>query len=360
MLTGDLDRALGTTISSAGTWRPGPAAALGAYATSIAFLLASAPGGQAGGPGSRERGPAGAGGAQGAGPAGIAAGLAARLAGLDWVASAAVTGGGYLTVTVTPAALAALAVRITEAGPACARSAALHGTAVSAPRTTGLAAARTWPQARDRLARHLTGRLAEAAGAAVTWIDDPERGGPGSPPPPGGPSAVADAIAFAGVDAVTFALCRLPPGDPMVPGPRAVAAHHLGNPAYAVRYAHAHAASVLRQAADLGLDRGEAAGFQPRQLAHPREQALLGTLSWLPERVAGAARRGQPHVLARYLEELASICLSCQEECPAVAPGRAGRPGGEVTAARLWLVAAARTALAAGLGLLGVNAPDRL
>ncbi|MDR0345588.1 MAG: hypothetical protein LBI49_21235 [Nocardiopsaceae bacterium] len=138
----------------------------------------------------------------------------------------------------------------------------------------------------------------------------------------------------------------------------------MRNPAYAVRYAHAHAVSVLRQAADLGLERGEAAGFRPRLLAHPREQALLGTMSWLPERVAGAARRGQPYVLARYLTELAGAYLDCHQHCPAVWPG-AVRPGGPVPAAavipaRLWLTAAARTALAAGLGLLGVTAESRL
>jgi arginyl-tRNA synthetase len=337
MITGDLDRALAAPLSSAGSWRPGPAGRPATYASTVAFLLARMGGGD---------------------PASIAAGLAAGLAPLSWIETATVTGGGYLTVTVTAAALAALAVRITQAGPACARSGALRGRALTAPRAPLLAAAGSWPQARDRLARHLTGRLAQAAGATVTWAGDAEREATGRPPAPG---PVAEAIGFAGVDAVTFALSRLPPGGPVALDPRAVAAHRLGNPAYAVRYAHAHAASALRQAADLGLDRGEAAGFQPRLLGHPSEQALLGAMSWLPERVAGAARRGQPDVLARYLEELAGTYFSCQERCPAVRPGMAGGPGdGAVTAARLWLAAAARATLAAGLGLLGTGAPDRL
>jgi arginyl-tRNA synthetase len=175
-------------------------------------------------------------------------------------------------------------------------------------------------------------------------------------------SPVADAIAYAGVDAVTYALARLPPRGPARVDARSAAAHQLGNPAYAVRYAHAHAASTLRQAADLGLELGEAAGFQPRLLAHPAEQMLLNELSWLPERAAGAARRRRPDVFARFLEKLAGAYFDCQETCPAVWPG-AGRPG-ERTAgpvpARLWLAAAARTALRAGLDRLGVDAPDRL
>ena len=340
MITGDLDRALATAVSSAGTWRPGPPGTAqtgpATYATSVAFLLARAQAGE---------------------PARLAGALAARLAPLEWVETATVTGGGYLTVTVTPESLACLAVRITEAGPGCARSGALHGTSITAPPAPDLAAALSWRQARDELARHLTGRLAETAGATVTWLDDRERTATPQPRPPGGPGPVAGAIGYAGADAVRFALCRLAPGAPPRLDPRAVAAHHLGNPAYAVRYAHAHAASTLRQAADLGLDRGEAAGFQPRLLGHPREQELAGAMSWLPERVAGAARRGQPDVLARYLEDLAGAYLSCQERCPAVWPGMTAEPG---TAARLWLVAAARTTLAAGLDLLGVAAPDRL
>jgi arginyl-tRNA synthetase len=178
---------------------------------------------------------------------------------------------------------------------------------------------------------------------------------------------VADAVAYAGPDAIIYALARLPPWGPARVDARLAAAHHLGNPAYAVRYAHAHAASALRQAGDLGLDRGEAAGFQSRLLAHPSEQALLYELSWLPERVTGAARRGRPDVLARYLEGLARVYFDAQEACPAVWPGMAApgaspgeRATAQMAAARLWLASASRTALLTGLGLLGVSAPDRL
>ena len=137
--------------------------------------------------------------------------------------------------------------------------------------------------------------------------------------PPAGP--VAEAVAYAGADAITYALARLLPRGPARVDARLAAAHHLGNPAYAVQYAHAHAASALRQAADLGLGRGEAAEFQPRLLAHPSEQALLNKLSWLPERVAGAARRARPDVLTHFLEGLARAYFDCQETCPAVRPG---------------------------------------
>jgi arginyl-tRNA synthetase len=176
-----------------------------------------------------------------------------------------------------------------------------------------------------------------------------------------------------------------------------MAAQHLGNPAYAVRYAHAHAASALRQAADLGLPGPDAERFQPRLLAHPSEQALLDAMSWLPDRVAGAARRRQPQVVAAFLEELAGRYFDWQEACPVMRPGsvppdpavpghaggapESGSPeggspesgppeghavkggplgGGDLIQARLQLAGAARTVLAAGLRLLGIAAPSRM
>jgi arginyl-tRNA synthetase len=367
VITGDLDRALATAISSAGTWRPAPPGTAGGqrtYATTVAFRLAS------GRPG---------------GPEAVAARLAARLRGLDWVETATVTGGGYLVVTVTAAALARLAVRITQAGPGCARSGALAGTGLTRPAPTDLASARTWEEARQRVHAAVTARLAGAAGAQVKHDDAERTAVPDSPAlvtapapltapspvagpsPATAPSVAAGAIAYAGADAIAYALARLPPWGPARMDARLAAAHHLGNPAYAVRYAHAHAASALRQAADLGLDRGEVAQFQPRLLAHPAEQALLYELSWLPERVAGAARRVRPDVFVRYLEGLARAYFDGQEACPAAPPGMTvpGASPGEqaavqAAAARLWLAAASRTALLTGLGLLGVGAPDRL
>ena len=272
---------------------------------------------------------------------------------------------------------------------------------VSAPRDAWLGRARDWPDARRRLVAEQAGRLAEAAGAKVTWMpsDTPGEAGPGlagrgehgqgqagpkdaglkdaglkdAGPGDGADGPVAEALAYAGEDAVRFALTRLASGVPRPPGPeldpRAMAAQHLGNPAYAVRYAHAHAASALRQAADLGLPGPDAGRFQPCLLAHPSERVLLDAMSWLPERVAGAARRRQPHVVAAYLEELAGRYFDWQEACPVMGPGSVppgprpagGSPaGGELIQARLQLAGAARTALGTGLRLLGIAAPGRM
>ena len=314
MITAGLRRAIGADDPRL---RPGPAP--GSYATALPFRLSPD-------------------------PRTAAARLASQLGNEPWIAQANVTGAGFVTVTVTHGTLARLAIRITQAGPACAASDALAGRTLPAPPGTPLTAAPSWPQARATLAVQLTARLAATAGARIY----PERAAvPPSPPLPRGP--VAAAVDFAGADAVRFALAAMPPGGEP-PDPADVARHVLANPAYAVRYAHAAAAAVLRWAAALGI---RPAGFTPRLLAEPGELALLDALSWLPERVAVAARRGRPDEFAGYLAELAARTIDTMSTS-------SFRKIPNISSERLWLADAARTGLAAGLGLLGIDAPPRL
>ena len=160
---------------------------------------------------------------------------------------------------------------------------------------------------------------------------------------------MAAAVAYAGLDEVRFSLAGSVPGHPVRIEEVKIARHVPENPAYAVRYAHARAASGVRWAAALGAEAGP-----PRPPADPGELALLDALSWLPERVAVAARRGRPDEFARYLEELASATIATLSSTSY--PGSARAPGTD----RLALARAARAGLAAGLGLLGVDAPDRM
>ena len=322
MITRELREAIGRAVAVSGLApaEPGlrPAGGPGRYASSVAFGLGENP---------RE----------------IAGRLASWLAREPWIAQAHITGPGYLTITVTPGTLTALADRIAEAGPASASSDALRGVTLPAPPAADPLAAATWEEARAALAAELTARLAAAAGATVKE---------GATPPATGQrpaTEVAAAVGYAGLDEVRFSLARFVPGHPVRIEDAIIARHVPENPAYAVRYAHARAASGVRWAAVRGAEAGP-----PRPPADPGELALLDALSWLPERVAVAARRGRPDEFARYLEELASatiVTLSSTSH-----PGSARAPGTD----RLALARAARAGLAAGLGLLGVDAPDRM
>jgi arginyl-tRNA synthetase len=288
-----------------------------------------------------------------------------------WIASAEVSN-GFLNVTVTRDALAGVADEVTQAGDACTVSDALRGQVVPGPPVgwhAGVAHwvhAPDWAHARAALAAELTSRLAVAAGATVssgetgtglvggTTARSDEVGGGAGPAGSGG--TVAAGVAFAGEDAVRFALARMVPGG-VAPDPAVIARQVLDNPAYAVRYAHAVTAAVLRWA---GSPTGEIRPgllAEPGELAHAElahadlvhaDLALLDALSWLPERVAVAARRGRPDEFARYLETLASRTIDVMITT------------GSSTGERVRLAAAAHTGLAAGLGLLGISAPERL
>jgi arginyl-tRNA synthetase len=343
VIPGDIAAALG--VRASGTWRPAPpwageagsaVSAPGTYATSVPFLIARR---------------------SGAEPAGVAAALAARLGGTDWIRAASVTGGGYLTVTVTERALASLAVRVPAAGAGCAASDALRGTVLAAPAVADPASAASWDEAWTLVAAATTGRLATAAGADIagrvqTFTE--RSGSPGQP-------SIAALARFAGSDAIRYALARTTRARAGSLEARLTVQNSVENPFFLVQYAHALAASVLRWATDLGIERGRPEAFQPRRLAAPAELELLTAISWLPERVAAAARRQRPDAFARYLEDLASAWLDCAEGCPALPFGGRPAPRDEPTAAaRLWLAAAAQTALGTGLELLGVAAPGRL
>jgi len=331
VITRELREAIGRAVAVSGLApaEPGlrPAGGPGRYASSVAFELGENP---------RE----------------IAGRLASWLAREPWIAQADVTGPGYLTITVTPGTLTALADRIAEAGPASASSDALRGVTLPAPPAADPLAAATWEDARQALAAELTARLAAAAGATLSAPHCPER--TVAPPPAISPSPAAGgpaaAVAFAGPDAVRFALARVVPGRPVLIDPEIIARHLPDNPAYAVRYAHARAASGVRWAATPG----GAEAVPRRPPADPGERVLLDALSWLPERVAVAARRGRPDEFARYLEELASVTIATLSS-PSY-PGSARAPGSD----RLALARAAQAGLAAGLELLGVSAPDRM
>jgi arginyl-tRNA synthetase len=169
---------------------------------------------------------------------------------------------------------------------------------------------------------------------------------------------VPAAMAYYGADAVRYALARTASGNARAIERQLSVPLDLANPFVAVRYAHADAASTLHWAADLRLAAsGPSTAAQPA----PPELGLLDLLSWLPERVAAAARRRRPAELPAYLECVADAWLDCRTRCPALPfYGACAARDPLAIAARLRLADATRTVLAAGLGLLGVAAPDRI
>ncbi|MDQ1247651.1 MAG: arginyl-tRNA synthetase, partial [Actinomycetota bacterium] len=166
-----------------------------------------------------------------------------------------------------------------------------------------------------------------------------------------------DLVDEVGVDAARYSLIRYPADSPLTLDLDLLIKRSNDNPVFYVQYAHARISSVLRNAADLGIDwlGGE---FEPALLDHEREGDLLGVIAELPGVVASAAELREPHRVARYLEQLATAYHKFYDSCRVLPRG--DEEVTETTIARLWLCAAARQTLANGLDLLGVSAPERM
>ncbi|MER7890637.1 arginine--tRNA ligase [Micromonospora sp. NPDC094482] len=180
-------------------------------------------------------------------------------------------------------------------------------------------------------------RMSKRAGTVVTLED------------------LVDAI---GVDASRYALARYSSDSPIDIDVELWTRATRDNPVYYVQYVAARTASVARNAAEVGLTRGEADAFRAELLDHEKENELLKALAEFPAVVATAAELRAPHRLAHYLEDVAQAYHRFYDNCRILPRGDE-----EVTdlhRARLWLNDATRTVVANGLHLLGVTAPERM
>ena len=130
-----------------------------------------------------------------------------------------------------------------------------------------------------------------------------------------------------------------------------------------VQYAHARVASVMRKAADAGIDVSadalKSADFG--KLDHDAELALLRKVAEWPRLVETAARSNEPHRIAFYLYELAGDLHGfwnlgnaetglrfIQEDDPATSQ------------AKIALARSVAIVIAAGLGILGVTPAEEM
>jgi arginyl-tRNA synthetase len=173
---------------------------------------------------------------------------------------------------------------------------------------------------------------------------------------------IDDLVGAIGVDAARYALARYSSDSTIDLDLDLWAKASNDNPVYYVQYAHARVASLLRNAADLGIPAGNVeeltAGVDPALLTHEKEGELLRALAEFPRVVASAAQLREPHRVARYLEDTAGVYHRFYDSCRVLPMG--DEEVGDLHRARLLLVAATKTVLANGLTLLGVSAPERM
>jgi arginyl-tRNA synthetase len=165
-----------------------------------------------------------------------------------------------------------------------------------------------------------------------------------------------DLIEEAGADATRWFLIARKPDSQLTFDIDLARQQSNDNPVFYVQYAHARICSLLRQLAEKGLSAyDQAAGIAGlTTLDDEASLALMVELSRYPEVVEAAGQALEPHAIAQYLRELAYAFHTWYGATPVLVEDAAARN------ARLALAMATRQALANGLDLLGVSAPERM
>ncbi len=123
------------------------------------------------------------------------------------------------------------------------------------------------------------------------------------------------------------------------------------NPVYYVQYAHARINSILKKAADTGLDVGQ---ISEELSLNEDELRLLKKCLTYPMVLRSAAIAREPHRIAFYLQELAALFHPYYHRHRVITEDE------QTTFSRLGLCKALKAVISHGLGILGVTAPDRM
>ncbi len=174
-----------------------------------------------------------------------------------------------------------------------------------------------------------------------------------------------DVVDEVGRDAVRFMMLYRKNDAPLDFDFAKVTEQSKDNPVFYVQYAHARIRSVMRQAVlDIEkLDTSEDALTQADMslLSDEGEAGLIRKMAEYPRLIDAAALAHEPHRLAFYLYELASL-LHAQWNRGRDLPDLRfiHQENAPLTLARLALVHAVSTILASGLGIIGADAPEEM
>ncbi|MBI9112983.1 arginine--tRNA ligase [Maridesulfovibrio ferrireducens] len=128
----------------------------------------------------------------------------------------------------------------------------------------------------------------------------------------------------------------------------------MENPVYYVQYAHARICSVIRKAAEQGIEVGSCDPVLLSNLGNTEELGLMKLLDQFNDVVESAGEYMSPHTISYYLRDLANALHRFYSMHHILSAEK------EIIAARLLLLQAVAKTLANGLNLLGVSAPEQM
>ena len=172
--------------------------------------------------------------------------------------------------------------------------------------------------------------------------------------------ALRDAVDSVGRDVLRFVMLTRRNDAPLDFDLARVTERSRDNPVFYVQYAHARIRSVQRHAQAQGMD-GAAGEDDLRRLEAPEERALIRHVADWPRRVEEAALAHEPHRVAFALQELAASFHALwnrgneDEGLRFVVPDDPS-----LCRARLAMLGAARSAIASGLAIVGVEPAEEM
>jgi arginyl-tRNA synthetase len=168
-----------------------------------------------------------------------------------------------------------------------------------------------------------------------------------------------------GADAVRFIMLMRKNDAPLDFDLAKVIEQSQDNPVFYVQYAHARARSVLRQARaafpEIDLAPAVLAGADFSLLADEGERGLMRALANYPRSIAQAAEAHEPHRVAFYAHDVATLFHAQWNRGKDLPDLRyLNKDRENLTRCRLGLVTALAAVLASALSILGVSAPEEM
>ena len=174
-----------------------------------------------------------------------------------------------------------------------------------------------------------------------------------------------DVVDEVGVDSVRFMMIYRKSSESLDFDFAKVTEQSKDNPVFYVQYAHARCASVMRQALeifpDLDVSPEALSSADLSDLSHESELALIAKLGEYPRMIEAAASGQEPHRVAFYLYDLASL-LHAHWNKGRDEPGLrfVNDKNRQSTIARMGLVYAVASVLKSGLSITGTDAPEEM
>ena len=153
-----------------------------------------------------------------------------------------------------------------------------------------------------------------------------------------------------GLGALKYFILKVDPKKKMLFNPKE-SIDFNGNTGPFIQYTHARIRSILRKAAEKGLEGAVSPAFQPG----PKEVRLIKLITSYPQKIQDAAADFSPAIIANYAYELAKEFNQYYHDTPVL------READQVALkARLVLIDTLASVLRKAMGILGIQLPDRM